>query len=69
MDFEEAIELCNSILEDIPDLPEIATEFSEGVEETVLGIKGNIERTNMVTAGQEKALGNMRAAVDKWLHR
>lgn len=67
MNVKETLVLCESILTDLGDLPERAEEFVDGTQVVVLGIKENIERKQIVTDGQARALDNIRSAVDKWM--
>jgi hypothetical protein len=67
MSVEEALDLCDSILGDIPLLPAKAAAFASSVEENVEGIKATIERLGYVTERQEQALNNMADGVRKWL--
>lgn len=69
MDAEEAIALCDEILELLPQLPERAEDFRASVEEKVTGIRATVEEREDVTEAQATALGNMRAGVERWLER
>lgn len=62
-----ALEMCESILRDLDDLPEAADEFKEGIDDKVSGMREWIKEKNHVTDKMGAALENMRRAVDKWL--
>lgn len=62
------LQLCNEILELLPDLPERAEEFADSVEEKVLGIKKWAE-IDCVTEKQVRSLENMKGGVERWLRR
>ena len=62
----EALELCEDILEALPELPERAEEFADSVEEKTLQIKKWAE-IDAVTDGQLIALRNMKKGVYKWI--
>lgn len=67
MEANEALELANSILKDLGDLPEEAAEFAESVERKVTDMAEWIESKDHCTEKQSTALQNMRAGVDRWL--
>lgn len=64
---EDGLDLCNTILELLDDLPEKAEDFAESVRIKVLGIHQCIEDFDNVTLGQSQALENMLEGVKKWL--
>jgi hypothetical protein len=66
-DRDEALALCKSILELLPDLPERAEEFAAGIEERVSSMQAWIESAGTATPAQIRALENMKAGVEKWL--
>jgi len=63
----KALELADSILEKITDLPERAEEFGDSVESKVISISETIESRNHVTPAQMNALENMLAGVERWI--
>jgi len=63
---EEALELCESILNDLEELPEEAEDFAASVGEKVSGMQEWIEEKDFVTDKMAEALKNMRHAVDRW---
>lgn len=65
-DWEEAFELCNDILELIPEVPEAGEDFAASVEDKVMGIQRTIEERKIVTEKQLDALENMKAGVARW---
>lgn len=66
-DPEEAIVLCNEILDLLEDMPEAAEEFKDSVEQKVLDMHDWIDKHNHVTDKQMAALENMKGAVEKWI--
>ena len=69
MDWEEACEQCERIIEKCDEMPSRAEDFTESVREKVQGIWGTIEVSEEVTENQQNALDNMEAGLDKWLDR
>ena len=67
MDVDEAVEMCDKILEDLDLLPERAAEFSDSVAEKVGGMRDWNEEHQAVTDRMSTALENIRGGVDKWL--
>jgi len=63
----EAVDIANSILADLEELPESADDFGESVGEKVRSMREWIERNNHVTSRQRSALENMRAGTDRWM--
>ncbi len=62
----EALEMCDSILELVLDLPEKAEEFADSIQTKAIDIKEFIEKNNKVTSGQFSALENMKRGAEKW---
>jgi hypothetical protein len=67
MNVDDAIQLADEILADIPDVPERGAEFAESVAERTSSIKAWIEKNQWVTDRQSAALENMRFGLDRWL--
>jgi hypothetical protein len=68
-DWEEALDLGHSILDDLEELPERAEDFAASVEEKVRDILATIELGQHCTPGQWQALENLAAGVRRWLER
>lgn len=66
---DNAIELAKEILNLIDDLPEAATDFAIGIEETASGILSSIEDNKRVSDKQIDALENMRNGISGWLDK
>ena len=66
---EEALELCDEILEMTEELAdnERAEEFAASVTEKVTSMKKWIEDNKRVTDKMTTSLGNMKAGCEKWL--
>jgi len=67
VNYQEGIHIAESILEDIPSIPEEGEEFAESVEEKVQSMREWMEEKEWVTPAMAAALRNMREGVDKWL--
>lgn len=61
-----ALELCDRILAEIPNLPEAAEEFAVSVEAKVRSMRASIEQRGSATPKMEAALQNMYGGVQKW---
>lgn len=68
-DVAAAIEQCERIIEACEELPSRAEDFGIGVAEKTAEIQATIEESKRVTIGQQEALDNMEAGVNRWLHR
>jgi hypothetical protein len=68
MDWEDALELCESILSDLEELPNHAFRFYEGIKGKVLSIQDWVEENEHITDKQAQALENMHEGVRKWFH-
>ena len=66
-DWEDALELCEGIIEKIDELPDRAQEFGESVGEKIRSISETIEQQERVSDRQLAAIQNMGRGVDKWL--
>lgn len=67
-DWEVALELCESILDSLDELPERAEDFAESVRDRTESIRDWIESHEDVTPAQQIALQNMESGVSRWLH-
>ena len=65
----EFVALCDSILDDLDEMPDKAEEFTESVREKVSGMRETASTKNFATAKMIAAAENMRGGVDRWLHR
>ena len=65
---EDAIVLCDEILELIEELPDDAEDFGMQVGERVDDIKEWIEDNERCTDPQATALENMKAGVERWIN-
>lgn len=71
--WEDAVDQCDGILEDLERMMEMTLspdghDFADSVRGKVEGIRESIDEYESVTEGQQNALDNMGAAVNKWLH-
>lgn len=71
MDAEEAVNVCDEILEVLEDeeFPSAGEDFAVSVGEKVADIKVFAEENGYVTDRQAEALENMLAGARRWLHR
>ena len=67
MDWEDADELCDEILEDIDDIPGAGQDFADSVRAKVESIQLTIQDNANATDKQVTALQNIHAGVKKWL--
>lgn len=67
MDWEDAVDFADTLLERIKELPEEAEDFANGVMETVEGIRGNMATAEYASERQITALENIKGGVDKWM--
>lgn len=67
MDWEDAVEQCERILEMLDDLPDEAEEFASSVGEKVESIMEYAKSRQRITEGQQTALDNMEAGCQRWL--
>lgn len=65
-DTEAFIEKCESLLGDLDDLPDRATDFADSVREKVESMRAWVERNGRVTARMTSALENMAEGLEKW---
>lgn len=65
--WEDALALCATVLDILPDLPERADDFRESVKEKVESIADWIADREHVTDEQVKALQNMKHGCEAWL--
>lgn len=63
-----ALELCDTILAKIEELPDAAFDFGASIEDKVGGMREWIDQNSRVTDKMTAALENMHAGVKKWLH-
>jgi len=63
-----ALELCDTILGKIEDLPSPAFDFGASIEEKVTGMRAWIDQNSKVTDKMNAALENMLSGVNRWLH-
>lgn len=70
MEWTEALDLCEEILDLLDDLPttDAAIEFGESVKERVTSIQTWIEDNEFVTPKQVEVLENTKSGVAKWIH-
>ena len=71
-DYNEALNLCEDILEliedEIPDAAwDKASDFFEDIKEKVESVQENIESNERATAAQITALRNWKSGVCKWI--
>lgn len=69
MDYEEALGICEQILDLTDDIPEAGQSFADSVREKTEGIQYWIEENEHCTEAQGSALENMLAGVERWLER
>lgn len=67
-DWKNALDLCETLLQDLDDLPERAEEWAENCDETVRGIQEWIEDNEHVTPKQFETLRKIEASVARWQH-
>ena len=67
VDVKEALEVCEEILEIVPELPERAEEFADSIQTKTLNIKAFVEKEKHVTINQFSALLNMLEGAKKWI--
>lgn len=65
-DVADALEIADSILMLVDDLPEEGEDFGLSVAEKAESIAANIRKHRRVTDGQLNALENMLAGVERW---
>ena len=68
-DWEDFLADADRVLDDIPSLPDRASEFSHSVQERIEGIVAWVEDNEHVTPKQKQALENMSNGVQAWLDR
>lgn len=66
---EEAEELINEILEDLPELPDKASDFADSSESIVNSISEWVEKKEFITDKQLIALRNIHSGIQRWLER
>ena len=69
MDYKEAIELIDGLLDDLDEIPESGEDFAESVRDKITSMREWIEDKERVTEKMETALMNMQGGINKWLHR
>lgn len=67
MSVEEAIDLCNEIMQKASEVPEEGEDFAESVAEKAESIKKWIQKHDEVTSAQASSLENMSEALDRWI--
>lgn len=65
----EGLAICDSILEDISEMPDRAMDFAESIMGKVSSMKESIEKYGNATPKMINALQNMRHAQLKWMNR
>jgi len=67
MPWDEFVEECSEVLDDLEDIPDAGYDFAESVEEKVRGMQAFAEDSHRVTSRMETALQNIRGGVERWL--
>ena len=68
MDYEEALDLCDEIVEGCGVIPDEGEDFAESVREKTESMREWIASKRVVTPKMEMALVNMKRGVDNWRH-
>jgi len=66
---EEGLTLCDTILNDISEMPDKAMDFAESIMNKVSSMKESIEKYGNATPKMIAALQNMRHGQLKWMDR
>jgi hypothetical protein len=66
--YEEAVDLCDEIMDLLSELPEKAWDFRNSVEGKVQDMRDWIEQHRRCTPKQMEALRNMKKGAENWLH-
>ncbi len=64
-----ALDHCGYILDHVDDVPEKGEEFAESLRAKATSMKETITKLGTATDKQISALENMRAGLDRWLHK
>lgn len=67
MEWQQAVELAESILDRIDDLPEQAEDFGISVEEKTRDLLAWVKKHRECTPKIAEALENMSRGVDRWI--
>lgn len=67
MDWQNFVDQCENVLQDIDDIPERGEDFAESVREKVEGMMYSAKDRQSVTDNMADALENIADGVSRWL--